>query len=363
MADYYEIDFLDVETDSSGDAITVRYEVGGETLVHVVDGGYQVTGPAICSHIKKHYSTTYVDHVVVTHCDRDHTGGLATVLEEMDVGILWMLRPWEYAEELLPRFATYTSVDRLRARLKGIYSKLVELEEIANRKGILILDPFQGATIGAFTVMAPSRARYLDLIVASENTPESVEEAAATPADRMRMLARAAMKKAAQIVAALWGDEMFSIEETSAENEMSVVQFARLSNHRILLTGDAGRAALTEAADYAPMVGLVLPGLDKIQIPHHGSRRNVSTEILDRWLGPRLRSKPAAGGETFSAIVSSAKADPNHPRNSVKRAFIHRGGAVFETESRSIRSYGGAAPNRDGWGLMTPADYPNSQES
>ena len=300
---------------------------------------------------------------MVTHCDRDHTGGLATVLEQMDVGILWMLRPWEYAEELLPRFATYTSADRLRARLKGIYSKLVELEEIANRKDILILDPFQGATIGAFTVMAPSRARYLDLIVASDNTPESVDEAVATPGDRLRALARAAMKKVAQFVAAMWGEEVFSTEETSAENEMSVVQFARLSNDRILLTADAGRGALTEAADYAPMVGLVLPGLDKVQIPHHGSRRNVSTAILDRWLGPRLRAKPAAGQETFSAIVSSAKADPNHPRSSIKRAFIHRGGAVFETESRSIQTHGGAVPQRDGWSPVTPVDYPGSQEA
>ena len=33
MAEFFEIDFLDVETKSSGDAICVRYELGGETYI------------------------------------------------------------------------------------------------------------------------------------------------------------------------------------------------------------------------------------------------------------------------------------------------------------------------------------------
>lgn len=73
---------------------------------------------------------------------------------------------------------------------------------------------------------------------------------------------------------------------------MSVVQYANLHGHRILLTGDAGRAGLAEAADYAPFAGLALPGIDRFQVPHHGSRRNVSTEILDRWLGAQLAEVP-----------------------------------------------------------------------
>lgn len=36
MADYFEIDFLGVETAKSGDAITLRYSVNGNAGVHVV---------------------------------------------------------------------------------------------------------------------------------------------------------------------------------------------------------------------------------------------------------------------------------------------------------------------------------------
>lgn len=44
MADYFEIDFLGVETKKSGDAIALRYERNGATYIHVVDGGYATTG-------------------------------------------------------------------------------------------------------------------------------------------------------------------------------------------------------------------------------------------------------------------------------------------------------------------------------
>ena len=39
MADFIELDFLDVESEKSGDAITVRYEVAGVQAVHVIGGG------------------------------------------------------------------------------------------------------------------------------------------------------------------------------------------------------------------------------------------------------------------------------------------------------------------------------------
>lgn len=362
MADFYEIDFLDVETDKSGDAIAIRYEIHGRMLVHLVDGGYQKTGPSIITHINKYYETNRIDHLVVTHCDRDHTGGLAEVLEKMEVGALWMLRPWLYAAELLPRFATYNDVDRLRSKLKSAFDKLHELEAIAIRRGIPIYDPFQGASIGEFTVLAPTRARYLDLIVESDKTPESVEESAETFFDRAQATVAEVIRKAARLVAGAWNVEVFSPDDTSRENEMSVVQCARICNKKIVLTADAGREALDEAADYATIIGFGLPGIDAIQIPHHGSRRNVSTALLDRWLGARLPAKPAQGEETFTAVVSSAKADEDHPRPSVVRAFIHRGAKVIQTESQSIRHKGGAAPAREGWSAVEGAAYPTHYE-
>lgn len=234
---------------------------------------------------------------------------------------------------------------------------IAEVEDIALKKKIPIYEPFQGATIGAFRVLAPTKRRYLDLIVESEKTPQSVEA-------QQTFAAKAAMaiEAAATFLKSLWGEEAFSPEETSAENEMSIIQYANLCGLRILLTADAGRSALKEAADYAPFVGLALPGIDRFQVPHHGGRRNVSTELLDKWLGKRLAQKLPEGQEKFTAIVSAAKADGDHPRKAVTRAMYHRGGKVVGTKEGKDLSTGQNAPARAGWVAAEPLPYPEEQE-
>jgi len=358
MSDYFEIDFLDVESNKSGDAIPLRYTLNGLSYIHVVDGGFQDTGQAVVDHINKHYGNpTFIDHVVVTHPDGDHAGGLRKVLEDFQVGALWMLRPWLYAEELIDRFERYSSVENLASRLKELYPNIEALEELAEIYGVPIYEPFQGTMIGAFTVMAPTKTRYLDLVVESERTPKPAKEEKEASTAWSGLLG--ALEKAAILIRAAWGDESFSTDDTSAENEMSVVQYANLCGKRILLTGDAGRNALWEAAAYAPYVGLQLPGIDRFQVPHHGSRRNVSTDLLDYWLGERLDKKPDE--TTFSALISSAKADEHHPRKAVIRACIHRGAAVASTEGKAIRTSFNA-PER-GWSPVTPLPYPDDQEA
>jgi hypothetical protein len=271
-----------------------------------------------------------------------------------------MLRPWLYVDELIDRFSRFTSVDKLIKRLKEIYPNITALEEIAEEKNIPIREPFQGSKIGQFTVMAPTRARYLDLVVESEKTPESVIQEKRSDSNAFEFVEKF-VGKAIALIRAAWGDESFSDEETSAENNMSIIQYSELCGIRILLTADAGRDALLEAANYAPTIGLTLPGIHRFQIPHHGSRRNVSTEVLDRWLGQRLSSRPNKGEETFTAIVSAAEKDKDHPRKSVIRAMIHRGAKVITTEGRNICT-GYNSPEREGWVPVEPMLYPEEQE-
>lgn len=362
MSDFFEIDFLDVESNKSGDAIPIRYQNDGSSCIHVVDGGFQASGQNVVDHIKKYYDEpTYIDHVVASHPDGDHAGGLRTVLETFEVGHLWMLRPWVYADEIIHRFSRYSSVENLKKRLREIYPNIAALEEIAGERNIPIYEPFQGEMIGEFHVLAPTKQRYLDLVVQSERTPESENEGGTAAAEGFTTSLERAAAKAVSLLKAAWGEEVFSPEETSAENEMSVIQYASLCGKRIVLTADAGRVGLAEAEDYAPNVGLSLPGVDRFQVPHHGSRRNVSTGILDRWLGSRLSAKPQNGEEIFTAIISSAKKDEDHPRKAVVRACIHRGAKVITTEGVSIRT-GHNAPQRKGWTAVTPVEYPEEQE-
>ena len=354
MDDFYEIDFLDVEAAKSGDAICIRYSLNNKTFIHIVDGGFESTGKKIIDLIEKYYGAEcHVDHVVATHNDGDHAVGLRAVLEHFSVGALWMLRPWMYADELIDRFSRYKNVDNLKQCLREVYSNLYELENIALQKNIPIYEPFQGAKIGSFTVMSPSRSRYLDLIVASEKTPDVLAND--------RSIYDAVVETFAKIIdyiKAEWGEEKFSSEDTSAENNMSIVQYACLCDKKILLTADTGREGLQEVIEYAPNVGLALPGIDTFQVPHHGSRRNVSSDLLDKILGEKVNQ-----GEIikFYACILAAREDNNHPKKAVVRAMYHRGGNVLTTKNSTISCSFNAA-NREGWSKAKHMDYPEEQE-
>ncbi|RVH78248.1 MBL fold metallo-hydrolase [Sinorhizobium meliloti] len=360
MPDFYEIDFMAVETKKSGDAIGLRYSINNSAYIHVVDGGFQETGERLATHLRMHYNNpTYIDHVVVTHPDGDHTVGLRTILEEFNVGRLWMLRPWSYAAELLQHFTTVSTTGGLVKRLKDAYPNIAALEEIAIERNIPIYDPFQGVSIGVFRVLAPSRGRYLNCILESDRTPATASLPKAGIAGALASFFGTAAMKAVNYALAGWGVEAFSPEASSRENEMSVVQYAEICGHRIMLTGDAGRDALYEAVNFARFVAIPLPGIDRFQIPHHGSRRNLSSDLCDKILGPKLPSK--SGEPKFYAYVSSAKEDPDHPRRVVVRACIHRGGEVYPTEGQDI-GFSYNRTTRHGWASLTPAPYPQDQE-
>jgi hypothetical protein len=357
MADFYELDFLPVHTSKSGDCITVRYSTGGSPpMLHVIDGGYTSTAPDLAAHIDKYHGVRYIDHVVVTHPDKDHAEGLAPILEHFYVGTLWMLRPWIYADQLIQHFPRVQSAETLRERLRDDYPYIATLEDIALRRGINIQEPFQGRKIGLFTVLAPSPHRYGQLILRSDRTPQLTQGLGGILASLT-----IPVKAAVRMLRDSWGSERFSSEATSVENEMSVVQFANIAGDNIVLTGDAGRDGMTEAADYAPNAGLFLPGVKQFQVPHHGGRRNLSTELCDRWLGPRLPTLLPEGGELFHALISSAKEDTDHPRKAVIRAMRHRGAFVATTEETAFRAHKNS-PNP--WpGKLTNFPYPDEQEA
>ncbi|TWI60268.1 metallo-beta-lactamase superfamily protein [Bradyrhizobium huanghuaihaiense] len=357
MNDFFEIDFLDVEAKKSGDAICIRYRRSGTTFIHVVDGGYQQSGGMVVDHIRKYFDNPpRIDHVISTHQDGDHAGGLVNVLEEFEVGKLWMLRPWTYAEELLPRFTRFTTADGLRRALRESYPNLATLEEAALRQDVSIGEPTQGRAIGDFIVMGPTKDRYLDLVVSSEKTPQAVKSIGEVIADAAGYLTEAVEKALRKRV---WGVEFFPPMGTSNENEMSVTQFAYLNEKKILLTADTGRDGLQEIIDFAPYIGLQLPGIDRFQAPHHGGRHNVTSELLDKILGPKLEAKPEKF--KFTAVVSASDEDPDHPRKSVLRALWHRGAKVITTEYGHKTSFAGDVPDR-GWTTAEAVTYPEEQE-
>lgn len=348
MTDFIEIDFILAGDKGSGDAIAIRRRRGGSEFIYVIDGGYANDGRKIVDHIHEYYSeNSSIDHLVLTHPDSDHASGLVTVIEEMQVGCLWMNRPWMHVDQLMPMFERYQDRDRLTARLRRDFPRVAELEKLAFNKGIAVQDAFSGNTIGEFTVLSPRKDTYFQLIAASDKTPVQADK-------RTTQLAKSVSR-------AEWGEENLKgdAEGTSPENETSIVQFAEMCGEKILLTGDAGVRALSEAYQAACWMGKSIDSPDWFQVPHHGSRRNVSTDVLNTWLGPILPSFAPKTGKL--AIISANPRDTEHPKKAVIRAMIHRGRNVYQT-GRIFWIHSANAPHRN-WRQVPPLEYPSEQEN
>lgn len=350
--EFYEIDFIEAGEKKSGDAIALRYGNESGQLVHVVDGGYANCddGQKLIDLINAHYApVSKINNVVLTHPDTDHASGLKKIVETCNMDTLWMNRPWLYVDDLLPMFDYEYARDGLIERLKKDFPHTAELEEIANRRGIPIKEAFQGTAIGAFVVLAPTKSHYLNLVVASEKTPK-ISGLIELP------------KKIINAIKGIWGQENLKgdTEGTSSENEMSIVQYAQIAGDKILLTGDAGVETLEESYQYAKAGGVPLPGINFFQVPHHGGRRNLSTDILDKWLGAKLASKPTL--PTFNVAISANQGDDDHPRKAVRRALIHRGGGVLSTKGKKHVYWFKGKPLRAGWSHAPHEEYPEDTE-
>ncbi|RWP25149.1 hypothetical protein [Mesorhizobium sp.] len=345
----YEVDFLPVG-DSNGDAICVRYaRPDGGYAIHIIDGGYADTGKTIIDHVEKYYGTAhFIDHVVLSHGDDDHATGLIPVMEHFDVGALWMNRPWLYAADIIDSFHGNYSIVGLAQEIRASYPRLAELEDIANANGVPIYEAFAGTQIGEFTILAPTHERYLKLIPEFSRTPESYAEAEKSLGGLLVELA----KKLAHFIED-WTTESLSDNppKCTASNESSLVQQAIIDSRRILLTADAGPEALNEAADVATNFGL-FGALNIIQIPHHGSRRNVTPTLLNRWLGQPV----AEGVSRGTALCSVGNNKSEYPRKRVTNAFMRRGYSVISTRGQTKSSYFGM-DNKPGWVAATPETF------
>lgn len=350
----YEIDFIGVpEHTKDALAICLRWysEQAGRYIIVVYDGGFKIHGEALVNILKKYYvageSNPSIDIVICSHSDDDHASGLVELFEHFRVKHLVMNRPWKFSEELSPYIddgrKTAASVER---ELKEKYSAIVNLENAAIKAGTPIHDGFSTLNFydeySPLKILSPTKELYLQLIIESDKTPYSDE-----------VINESFMKKCIahvrKIIEQWSSDSLREGVSTTAENETSVILMGDMVSEKFLLTGDAGTRALTAASNYADSIGLNLKTVDIHQIPHHGSRHNVSPSVLNRVVGPIVDENSKS---SKTAFVSIGK-DSDHPKAMVTNAYIRRGTKVFEARKSTIHHHKGDMPEREGWSSAT----------
>jgi beta-lactamase superfamily II metal-dependent hydrolase len=344
----YEIDFLPVGDGSrSGDAIALRYGnlLGdrSEQTVIVIDGGFADDGEALVELITNHYETDYVDIVVATHPEQDHITGLEVVLERLRVGELWMHQPWVHSSELSASRAASFGNLRVSDTLQKSMREASDLETLAGALQIPVREPFTGLspTDKCFFVIGPDQDYYEELL---GQISGAVPEAAT--ASLLRKLAEAAQRFVPET---LLIETLTDSGETSAQNNSSVISVLEFDGRISIFTGDAGMPALGRAADVLEGAGYVPGRCQFVQIPHHGSGRNVGPTILDRLLGSK-----GTEDKRGTAYVSAAKSGaPKHPAKKVTNAFRRRGYMPYATQGDAKRHHH-AAPPRAGYSTCEP---------
>jgi len=350
-----EVDFLPAGNgEKSGDAIALRFgDLYGEReqqKVVVIDGGFQDTGEQLVEHIRKYYKTERVDLAISTHPDGDHVSGLKVVLEEMSVSTLWMHLPWQHSKEIKKSFTDGRVTNKsIQEKLRKSLEQAGDLERLARERGVEIVEPFEGLTaFGRLRVLGPSKEYYEELLTCFKEMPHEQEKSFL---GKVGTFASEMVKK----IAESFDYETLDDEgETSPQNNTSVVLIADMEEERLLLTADVGIPALTNAADYAEVIYGGFPRLNFIQVPHHGSRRNVGPTILNRIIGSNLSEE-----KIMTAFVSASKNGvPKHPAKKVMNAFRRRGAHVYATKGQAIRHIRNA-PDREGWSKIEALPFYN----
>jgi len=359
----FEIDIRAVGKETtSGDAIAIRYGIFGNPdsqRVIVVDGGFQEDGDDLISFITSVYNTTRVDLMISTHPHDDHVNGLHRVFEELNVRALWMHRPWLHADSLRAyveegRITTQAFSRRLKASLDSAH----ELEQLAIANDITPVEPFTGlAYDNTIFVIGPTEDYYNQLICEfGEDT---------TAVGRFTHFFEAIPQAASQIrrsiSEAIEGEEQLvepAINDVSARNNSSAIMVVNFENRPFLLTSDAGVPALAQAANYANSKGYNLgANVFDIQIPHHGSKRNVGPTILNHLVG-----LPGSISRKRCFISASKEWDTKHPSMRVTNALNRRGASVTSTQGSHLYFYSNDLSLRPNWRRAEPIPFAAAYE-
>ena len=281
MITAYEIRFFQVGSASKGgDAILIRLldEFRKPTVI-VVDGGYKETGEKIIDYLQK-IDISIIDLVINTHPDIDHISGLIRLFEEQSLIIkkLIMNRPWRDSNITADYFADNRITDKsVNKRMTEAFNYAYQLEQkaIAKIGEDNIIHPVVGNNyFDCLTILSPSKDFYRTKLIESDKTPTTLDNDSST---------KTFAKTMGVLVSYIKGQMKWYDEETTPINETSIVTLLNMPDKVYLLTADAGRNDLKEALDYIDSInGIANQSVNVLQLPHHGSRKNISPELIRR---------------------------------------------------------------------------------
>lgn len=301
----YELHFLSV---GDADCIVISYRISPEAKrkISIVDAGNVGDAKTIKDFLWNHYSTRQIDLAICTHPDKDHKGGFFGLMEDQEISIkdFWYKNPCSVMT--LDDFEEGTTKAEAIKICKSVYNHPED-----NSKNLIILAERKctGSVVSVkdgtvycdipIKVLGPSEDYYhevaLDMVrdfkeVSDEAEFEAYDEDA-LPKD----------EDAKSII-----DED---DDNSPTNKSSLILLFD-PGRRFLLMGDATCASIKDAMSHHDLTNCT------IKVPHHGSKHNMTTEIIDRL--------------QLNQSVISAKGSKKHPSSAIVH-WLSKYGNVYST--------------------------------
>ena len=341
---------IDMLSLGNADGIIVWLKEDDMSGVIVIDGGAPKDGQNIIDHLEK-YILPYVpqdapDLIISTHPDKDHVGGLIDVVEYYGnrISEVWVNNPADHCEYgLYDSLKTYlkgkSTDERYNLILKSFenlenFIKVVDsFDNIIRRQALYPLSVWNSA----LRILGPSQEFYNSLLPGFSNLERYITYEAESEYNNV-------VDNLSPLLVVLYAvrerDTPCPIVDennnTTAENNSSVIIEINRNDNRYLLTGDAGVQALNDVHSRTSLNNIYW-----LDVPHHGSRRNLSSVLIDI-MKPKI-------------TYISAKGDRKHPRKALVNCLKKAGTRVYGTnKSRNLWHHRGNFPDRE--------DYSEAEE-
>ena len=287
-----------------GDAILVELrDLSNKGLTLIIDGGCDEKDVEILPFLEQHHvNNTKV--VISTHSDNDHIGGLSEIISAVKPVSVLINDPRDYQVEsvFINRARRELSADDFNT-LESALDRITEVRTSARTAGSQVSSAFASPkpiiTWGPWNVyvVGPTPQFYNEIWL---------------NAGGLNDLYRSDDENIIETLVKTGKSILDDGIDTNGMNNTSIMILIEGPSEKILLTGDAGMRAIREAHNIRDLSNLSI-----LDVPHHGSRRNLDSALIELM-------------RPIMAYISSPGTN-KHPRNAIVKKLQQVGSVVYST--------------------------------
>lgn len=322
----YEYEALKV---GDADAILIRHYINDVPFIVLIDAGNAGDATIIKKHLKDYYNSYYIDLAICTHPDSDHKDGFFDLLQDDDITIdtFWLTDPAQYLD--VDDIQNYRNKENATKAVRKIWQKSTDpnlnLIDLALKKCEKVMSVIDGVQhpILPISIVGPSEKYYREVVktMVADYGIKTYDDSSKEAYDDAFKIDENDIKSVID-----------SEEDSSPYNASSlIILYEPGDGKRLLFAGDANTTSLQMMLNKYKW----LRNVDFLKVPHHGSRRNLNTSIIED-----LSQK--------SSCISAA-GNKKHPSGRLVY-WLAKYGNVYSTHicNSYMHCQSGTIPNRNG---------------